>query len=222
MSEHQFGPSFGPSFGPVLDVGELSELISLYSYMLDNDGFDVVKIFQKYSEKYYFIGDETENGIFLRLKDKDAEDIIHTVSFAELNDQDGVRFHIEYTNKLTYDFLTDIFIDFGISREVAGRYIIWDEETFETLVENDYFIQFHNKYYHFVVAIDFQRFELESKGVTGGIFEWTHMPEIKNKASVVYNISTTGDHMWNDQYSLKCSGCFVCNDESDNDESDED
>lgn len=131
----------------------------------------------------------------------------HYLSIAELDDQDGECYHFKYNGKLTLQFILD-----KVNSCCKSKYII-DDYILKSLIDDGYYIYFNDKYYHFVMAIDFKCFELESKGVSGGVFKWKNIPKDQKLNSSVYNISHTGEHMWMDEYSIRCYShdCDYCN-----------
>lgn len=123
-----------------------------------------------------------------------------TLHFARLNDQEGMRYTIELNDKLTYKHTCSLIMYFLKSQEYWGKIkTVWDIFAFCTFVQNEYYISFYDKYYHFVVALDYKAFELESKGIPKGLFTWND----SKPTNYVTQISDTIYHMWNDNKNNK-------------------
>ena len=157
----------------------------------DSDKYSVYHIVPDVSIKYR----GNPAGFFFNLKSKSSDSIF--ISFAILDDQDGLRLHFEFASFPSYDSLSEILSDFGIDTSIH-----FNVHSYNHLISSGYHIHFYDKYHHFVIASDFLSFELESKGVSGGLFHWSNNPAFRG--SSVHNISDSGDHMWNDNYRIRC------------------
>lgn len=146
-----------------------------------------------------------------------VEEPLRVVSFARLDDQEGMQVHLELLpSQVTFRFVTECIAFFCGAYEMDER---WNKKCFKRLERELYVVHMTGKYYHFVAALDYMEFELESKGMGGGVFRWKRHPlsatakhADKVEERIVYNITDTGDHMWYDDYSLRCTqeGCFMC------------
>ncbi len=144
------------------------------------------------------------------------------LSFAWLNDQEGDRYNVQYEGTLTYEFVKDIVTLFCDTTVEDEDFVT--PATFAVLESDKYFIQFYAKYYHFVMALNFAQFELESKGVAGGVFAW-YTPSYEGvELYTDHQIRDTGDHMWSDGNQISCNSlsCDHCHPyEYNNSDSDE-
>ncbi|AYV80269.1 MAG: hypothetical protein Gaeavirus23_8 [Gaeavirus sp.] len=132
----------------------------------------------------------------------------HHLSMAELNDHVGDKYHIEYEGELTYEF-TKTMIEIFLSKYTCDRF--FRKDTYDSLMENGYYVCIYDKYYHFCLAIDYESFELESKGTCGSMMDWNG-----HDGSTNHQISETGEHMWNDRYSITCNvrSCYTCHEDT--------
>lgn len=195
LTDNRFRVMFEHEYTLTYEIYELfmSIFIGVMDENIDNENDSyMTKFFKsKYLDLYYINYDS--NVVHLTLKK--IHENINYLSFASLDDQEGTRYHIQYEGYITHDFVEEM-INIFLSKESKNYNI----DVYNELIKNEYYIEFSEKYYHFVIALNLTEFELESKGCYGGIFSW-NCPG-KNSEKIVYNISSTGYHMWNDQYSI--------------------
>lgn len=147
--------------------------------------------------KYTTIRHENAKGKkFVEAKINEPKGDIKYVSFAMLDDHRGIKYNVQYEGELTYKLLS-IAMDHFLKNNWREYF---SEEDFDRLLRDKYYVKIYDKYYHFAVALDFTRFELESKGVCGSIISWT---DDGRDGNTIFQISQTGNHMWNDRYSIR-------------------
>lgn len=138
--------------------------------------------------------DTTVQGVYFALKEGSqllAGQPHLSVSFAELNDQDGIRFTFELEGPPSVHSLNRMITEIELDKYSFNLHSLLDE---------GYFAELTGNYYHTVAALNYTQFELESKGCYGGVFRWSQ--EISRQGRTNHQISSTGDHMWSDSYSI--------------------
>lgn len=145
--------------------------------------------------QYTVVYDSTVRGVYFTLENSRlARGKSHiSISFAELDDQEGVRYTFECVQIPDEDDLCEMIDILGFEH---------CDYDVEQLIRDSYVVQLRNKYYHSVAAFNYTQFELESKGCHGGVFRWS-----RDKLRQGYTneqISSTGRHMWHDRYSIRC------------------
>lgn len=164
--------------------------------------------------------EERGDFVHLCLKDefKNPDIKVRIFSFAKLDDQKGIKYNIEFMGDLKYKwclsamnyFKVDHFCQFYNIKtdKIDIKEEFFTPYTFDHLLEKGYYVRF----YHFCVALDYMSFQLESKGICGSYMNWSD----KHTGYRVKQITTTGDHMWNDGKGFRCLNadkgccCFSC------------